>query len=139
MPSNFPTSLDSLTNPTSANTLAEVPHADQHANANDAIEALEAKVGVNSSAVTTSLDYRIAQLEARSNPSFTDKAVPSGSVNGTNTRFTVSQTPTSGSEHVFRNGVLQKGGGVDYTLSGTTITFVTAPESGDLLLASYRY
>lgn len=65
MATNFPTSLDALTNPLSSNKLndAGVLHADQHANANDAIEALEAKVGVNSSAVTTSLDYRVAQLE----------------------------------------------------------------------------
>jgi hypothetical protein len=65
MATNFPTSLDALTNPTSSNKLSDagVLHADQHANANDAIEALEAKVGVNSSAVTTSLEYRVAQLE----------------------------------------------------------------------------
>ena len=64
MATNFPTSLDSLTNPTTGNPLSSPSHAGQHANANDAIEALEAKVGVNSSAVTTSHDYKIAQLEA---------------------------------------------------------------------------
>jgi len=55
----YPTTLDTLTNPTSANKLntTGVEHATQHSNANDAIEALEAKVGVNSSAVTSSLDY----------------------------------------------------------------------------------
>jgi hypothetical protein len=41
-------------------------HAGQHANANDAIEALEAKVGVNGSAVTSSLDYKIANIPATS-------------------------------------------------------------------------
>lgn len=61
MPTNFPASLDTLTNPTSTDAMnsATVPHATQHANLNDAVEALEAKVGVNSSAVTTSLDYKI--------------------------------------------------------------------------------
>jgi hypothetical protein len=39
-------------------------HSAQHANSNDAIEALQAKVGVDSSAVTSSLDYKVAQLEA---------------------------------------------------------------------------
>jgi hypothetical protein len=43
--------------------MATVSHSGQHTNANDAIEALQAKVGVDSSAVTTSLDYRVAQLE----------------------------------------------------------------------------
>lgn len=56
---NFPTSLDSLLNPNSSDSMNVVPHATQHANANDAIEALEAKVGVDSSAVTTSLDYML--------------------------------------------------------------------------------
>lgn len=66
MATNFPTSLDTLTNPTSSDPLNSPDHAGQHANANDAIEALEAKVGVNSSAVTTSHDYKIAQLETNS-------------------------------------------------------------------------
>jgi hypothetical protein len=56
---SFPTGLDALTNPTSGNTLASPDHAGQHADANDAIEALEAKVGVNGSAVTSSLDYKV--------------------------------------------------------------------------------
>lgn len=41
---NYPASLDSLTNPTSTDYQDTVPHDQQHANANDAIEALEAKV-----------------------------------------------------------------------------------------------
>jgi hypothetical protein len=59
MATNFPTSLDSLTNPTSGDALNSPSHAGQHADANDAIEALQAKVGVNSSAVNTSIDYWI--------------------------------------------------------------------------------
>ena len=63
MATNFPTSLDSLTNPTATSTLSSPSHSAQHADANDAIEALEAKVGVNNSAVTTSLDYRVSNPE----------------------------------------------------------------------------
>lgn len=59
MPTNFPTSLDSLSNPSSGNTLNSPSHSTQHANANDAIEVLEAKVGVDNSAVSTSHDYKI--------------------------------------------------------------------------------
>jgi len=61
MSSNFPDSLDNLNNPLSSDEL--VGHAQQHANANDAIESLQAKVGIDGSADTTSLDYRIGQLE----------------------------------------------------------------------------
>lgn len=56
---NFPTSLDSLTNPTSSDKLNSPAHASQHADANDILEALEAKIGVDGSAVSTSQDYKI--------------------------------------------------------------------------------
>lgn len=49
MPINYPTSLDSLANPTSTDSLNSPSHSTQHANANDAIEALEAKLGVGNS------------------------------------------------------------------------------------------
>jgi len=62
---NFPTSLDALTNPTSASSLTSPDHAGQHADANDAIEALQAKVGVNSSAVTSSLDYKVGLIPGK--------------------------------------------------------------------------
>ena len=60
MATGFPTSLDALTNPTSTDSLTSPSHAGQHADANDAIEALQVKVGVNGSAVTTSLDYKVS-------------------------------------------------------------------------------
>ena len=59
MTTSFPASLDTLTNPTSGDSLNSPSHSGQHAHANDAIEALQAKVGVDSSAVTTSLDYKL--------------------------------------------------------------------------------
>lgn len=62
MATNFPTSLDSLSNPISTDTLASPDHAVQHQNSNDAIEALQAKVGINSSADTSSLDYKVANV-----------------------------------------------------------------------------
>ena len=65
----FPTNLDDFTNPATSDTLDSPSHAGQHTDANDAIEALEAKVGKNSSAVTTSHDYKLSGVTG------TDKAV----------------------------------------------------------------
>lgn len=62
MATSFPGGLDALTNPSSGDTLASPSHSGQHANANDAIEALQAKVGVDGSAVTTSLDYKVRNI-----------------------------------------------------------------------------
>jgi len=49
MATNYPGALDTLTNPIGTDALnsATVPHAQQHANANDAIEAIQAELGVN--------------------------------------------------------------------------------------------
>jgi hypothetical protein len=66
MASNFPSSLDSFTNPSSSDAMdsVSVPHASQHSDLNDAVEALQAKVGADSSGVASSHDYKIAQLPA---------------------------------------------------------------------------
>lgn len=58
----FPTDLDTLTNPAATDKVATVSHSLQHSNANDAIEALEAKVGKNNSGVTTSHDYKLSTV-----------------------------------------------------------------------------
>ena len=67
MATNFPGSLDSYTNPVGSDLLSTGAggdsHSTMHSNLNDAVEALEAKVGANSSAVTTSHDYKIDALE----------------------------------------------------------------------------
>ena len=74
-----------------------------------------------------------------SNSNFVDKETPSGSVNGSNTAFTLANTPTTGSEHVYLNGMLQESGsGNDYTISGNAITYLTAPLTGDKIRVSYR-
>lgn len=62
MSTAFPSALDNFTNPTASDYLDTVPHTAQHANINDAVEALEAKVGITNSAVTSSLDYKISYL-----------------------------------------------------------------------------
>lgn len=66
------------------------------------------------------------------------RETPSGSVNGSNTAFTLANTPTSGTEEVYLNGILQEpGAGNDYTISGGTITYLTAPLTGDKIRVSY--
>ncbi len=67
MATNFPGSLDTYVNPVGSDGLSSgaggVSHSSMHGNIHDAVEALEAKVGVDSSAVTTSHDYKIDALE----------------------------------------------------------------------------
>ena len=68
---------------------------------------------------------------------FIDDETPSGTVNGSNTIFTISLTPATGSLKVYRGGTRQRVT-EDYTLSGTTITFTIAPVVGEILLCDYR-
>jgi hypothetical protein len=91
MATNFPTSLDALINPQPTDSVAVVSHASQHTNANDAIEALEAKVGVNNSAVTTSLDYRVKSLETAALDAEGIQDIAAALItNGSHTNITVS-------------------------------------------------
>ena len=69
---------------------------------------------------------------------FITRETPTGSVNGSNTTFTLANTPISGTEQVYLNGVLQEpGAGNDYTISTNTITYLTAPISGDKIRVTY--
>ena len=62
MATNFPTSLDDFANPSPTDSMETVSHSSQHSNLNDAVEALEVKIGINGSEDTSSFDYKIAQL-----------------------------------------------------------------------------
>ena len=65
MASSFPQNLDSITNPNPNDPLSSPSHSEQHINANDAIEALQAKVGVDGSENVNSLDYKVSGIESQ--------------------------------------------------------------------------
>ena len=65
MPSQYPTALDNLINPTANDTLNSitVPHHSQHANANDALEAIQTVLGVNPAGSHLTVKDRIIAAE----------------------------------------------------------------------------
>jgi len=72
------------------------------------------------------------------------RIVPTGVINNSNTAFTVADLVISGTEEVFKNGMLlNAGAGNDYTISygaTTTITFAEAPNNSgfsDVILVNY--
>lgn len=88
--------------------------------------------GTSISAATAGTDY-MAPAD------FVTRETPSGTVNGSNTSFSLANTPISGTEQVYQNGILLRAGGsYDYTISGATITMTTAPLSNDYLCVSYQ-
>jgi hypothetical protein len=67
--------------------------------------------------------------------------VPSGSINGTNLTFTLTQNPNPDvSLKLFLDGILMTQGS-HYTLSTSTVTFISPyiPQTGQTLFASYIY
>jgi len=77
-------------------------------------------------------------INSSATTNFADDEVPTGTVNSINKIFTILHTPVAGSLKVFVNGQRMKLV-EDYTFSGTTITFITAPPTGSILITDYRY
>lgn len=62
---------------------------------------------------------------------------PSGLINGSNTSYSLAQTPESASAvALYLDGLLLTQG-TDYTISGTAITMTTAPALAQVLRAQY--
>jgi hypothetical protein len=88
---------------------------------------------------TTAINWININTTGLASSNFVDAEVPSGSINGSNTTFTLANTPTAGSEKVYLNGVrLFVGGSNDYTISGATITMAAAPLTGERIIVDYR-
>ncbi len=144
MPSVYPGALDALTNPTAASPLTAPSHADQHIDANDCIEAVEATLGINPQGAYATIEARLAAL---STTIARQELVTTQNITGTDTVLTdvLGFLPASNaSVRLFLNGVFQQQGvGADYTVSGTAITWLaltgTAVDmtTGDILVAAY--
>lgn len=111
---------------------------------NSAVTTLNTTVA-NLTNSLSSLSATVSSIQSGGTPitinmAFIDGETPSGVTNGSNTTFTLSQgpMPAAGLE-LYRNGLVQTSG-VDYTLSGATINFLSGniPSAGDVLQAYYR-
>jgi len=80
--SNYPSGLDSFTNPAGTDNLAAgIGHAAQHANANDAIEAIEGELGLNPRGGSATVKARFDAIEA--NSWVTSARIADGTITGT--------------------------------------------------------
>jgi hypothetical protein len=95
MASTFPTTLDTFVNPQYTDQVSVVDHALQHQTINSAVAALEAKVGINGSAVTGTVDYKLQAVsdqavgltatQTLANKTLTAPTVTSPTTTGTDT------------------------------------------------------
>ena len=68
MATNYPSGIDSLTNPSAGDALTSPSHSAQHANANDAIEAIETELGTTPSGSYDTVKARFEAIEGSTLP-----------------------------------------------------------------------
>jgi len=104
----------------------------------------EAKLNMyNSPSIGQVIKYTVNGMEWSSDTGLTSSSfvfheIPTGNINSINVTYTLANTPIAGTVQVFLNGLLQAPGvGLDYTISGSTITFVKAPRTNSDLYVHY--
>ena len=68
---------------------------------------------------------------------FIDDETPDGIIDGSNADFILKKSPVKGSLKVYRGGARQRIA-EDYTLAHKTISFINAPQVGEVILCDYR-
>jgi hypothetical protein len=113
-------------------------------NAANLLYNLTSSVSYISQSLTTQ-SIQISDLSSISNvlnssKVFVNKEIPYGSIDGINTTYVLTHTPTVGSDHLYLNGILiEDGTSTDYTISGSTIIFSEPLLSGSKLSCTYYY
>jgi hypothetical protein len=133
-------SVTSLNSSLSGLTTTVAGNTSSITNVNSTVGGLSTNV-TNLTNLVNGLNTTVSTLSAvASSAVFVDAETPVGSINGTNLTFSLANTPAPASSlALFRNG-LAMSPGVDYTVSGSVVTFrgVSLPQAGDTLLAFYR-
>jgi hypothetical protein len=73
MSTDYPTDLDNFTNPQPSDSMETVSHSSQHSDINDAVEAVQAKIGADDSPVQSSHDYKLSSITGSDKASSTSK------------------------------------------------------------------
>ena len=83
-------------------------------------------------------DTVVVTIAGGSSANISNNETPTGAVDDSNAIFTLAHTPKSDSLMLYVQGQLQIKD-VDYTISGATITFGSAPIAGSIIRAFYTY
>jgi hypothetical protein len=93
--------------------------------------------GSNISITNGSGSITIAVTGVLTSANWVPNETPSGTIDGSNTAFTLANTPATAVQLTYNGSTLKPGAGNDYTISGTAITMLFAPLAGSNLLAFY--
>lgn len=108
---SFPTSLDNFTNPSSGNTLDSPSHSLQHSDINDAVEALERKIGVGTAVAGSASAGQVLTISAAGTSTW------SNPVQGLTQVIPTSVAVGSGSGSVDANGAVTFSGASSISLN----------------------
>jgi hypothetical protein len=111
---NFPTSLDNFTNPVSGNTLDSPSHSLQHSDINDAVEAMQRKVGVGTAVAGSASAGQVLTISAAGTSTWSTLPASGGLVQVVPTSVAVG----SGSGSVDANGAVTFTGASSISLNG---------------------
>jgi len=92
--------------------------------------------GTASGLVATTVQAAIEEVKAKTSGASYVRETPTGTVDGVNADFALSQAAFAGTVQVYLNGLLQEPTD-DYTLSGQTVTMLAAPLAGDKVRVIY--
>ncbi len=109
---NFPTSLDNFSNPSSTDSLNTPSHSLQHTDLNDAVEALEAKLGIGASPAGSATSGQVLTAQGGGTALW---AIP---VQGLTQIVPTSVAVGSGSGSVDANGAVTFSGASSVSLNG---------------------
>jgi hypothetical protein len=124
MPTNYPTSLDNFTNPTANDSLNLPSHSTQHANANDAIEAIEAKLGIGNANQVGLYHINTTTFTSQSSVQV-DNVFTSTYTNYLVQINVAGSTPASLEMQTATGGTAQSGSSYEYAGNYTTFTTAT--------------
>jgi hypothetical protein len=121
MATSFPSNIDTFTNPTTSNTLDSPSHSGQHSDLNDAVEAVETKLGVGASPAGSATSGQVLMAQTA----------------GTTTWSTITSlinTVLTAPEEAINIVATASSGTVNTDLKTAGVTFATANASANWVL-----
>ena len=146
MATSYPDGLDNFTNPTASDYLdsATVPHATQHANANDAIEAIETELGTDPKGTYASVKARLDAATPNDTANEVVKRDANGEFVAGAVTIDTTKTPTSAPGKLYWDGgqtvnLGLGGGNVSIALGQEVVQYVTNAEATTLNVGEVVY
>ena len=100
---------------------------------------VDARLPIGTNGQVLTVDNTTATGNKWADATYTPRAeTPTGAIDGTNVTFTLANTPANTASVIIVLGGLTQFNGIDYTVSGSTVTFTTAPIVGSTIFAYFN-